>query len=223
MSEPSAADIQGNFLQLLHYCRLVLGGHKRLASQRELADALCVAATMAGRYLSGDTDFYGMRAVTVELLAKAAQVDVGTVFLWVAEGREVALAHEERVRQEPVAFSALEHLRTAVRLLEDQEEEEGPLEQGAHHSPQPPKPDYRELLLLLEVRRGLDGEPIASLFDTLVETLAAGSTLERVRQAEELEDGDWVKLQQLLGVPAEELRQRFGGHRTPARTAPMLV
>ena len=202
-----------NFLELLQHCRRVLGGHARLASKRELSDALNVAPGMAGRYIAGETDFYNLRAITVELLARACGLDVGTVFRWVGQGRQEALAHEALLRREPVAFSALDHVRAAATLLEQQEEA------VALSGEEPPLPtDFDGLAMALAGRRGQDGAAVASLFDTLVRSIGAEPCLERIRASQDLEDDDWFKLQQLLGVPQHELMALFGPGRTPSRT-----
>lgn len=203
-----------NFLELLQHCRRVLGGHTRLASKRELSDALNVAPGMAGRYISGETDFYNLRAVTVELLARACGLDVGTVFRWVGQGRQEALAHEALVRREPVAFSALDHVRAAATLLERQEEA---VLQGGD-DPLPLPTDFDGLAMALAGRRGQDGAAVASLFDTLVQSIGAEACLERIRSNRDLEEGDWFKLQQLLGVPQHELIALFGPGRIPSKT-----
>lgn len=203
-----------NFLDLLHHCRRVLGDHRRLASKRELSDALNVAPGMAGRYVSGETDFYGLRAVTVEQLAKACGLDVGTVFRWVREGRQAAMAHEALLRQEPVAFTALDHVRAAAALLQRQDSAVDADEEGE----QPLGTDFQGLTLALAGRRGQEGAAMASLFDTLVQTIQAVPCLERIQAAQELEEADWFTLQQLLGVPESELRALFGPGRTPSRT-----
>ena len=203
-----------NFLELLQHCRRVLGGHTKLASKRELSDALNVAPGMAGRYIAGETDFYNLRAVTVELLARACGLDVGTVFRWVGQGRQDALAHEALLRREPVAFSALDHVRAAATLLEQQEE--AIVQDAREDTPLPT--DFDGLTMALAGRRGQDGAAVASLFDTLVHSIGAESCLQRVRAHQELEEDDWFKLQQLLGVPQGELLALFGPGRTPSRT-----
>ena len=84
-----------------------------------------------------------------------------------------------------------------------------------------PKPvDALKSRLILDgvQRRGQDGAAVASLFDTLVQSIGAESCLERIRASQDLEDDDWFKLQQLLGVPQHELMALFGPGRTPSRT-----
>lgn len=215
LSSPEASE---NFLQLLRYCRQVLGGRSRIASKRELSEALNVAPGMAGRYVSGETDFYNLRAVTVELLARACELDVGTAFTWVGQGREAAMAHEERLRREPVTFTALDHVRIAWRLL-DQQERDGQAEDGAGSEELLPT-DFEGLRQALAARRGPDGEALAGIFDTLVRTIEAAPCLERIGDRLELQEEDWLKLQLLLGLEAAELRARFGPGRTPPRSEP---
>lgn len=209
----AACDHQAKFQELLHYCREVLGRGTRLATQRELAEALDIAATMAGRYIGGGTEFNNLRAVTVQRIAAAAGLDVGTVYLWVEQGRQAAMLHQERLDQRPLRFTALDYVREAAALLE-QQQPEGRLE------PEPFVPDYAALQQALEERRGPEGDARAGLFDTLVDHVGAGPVLQRIAAAETLEDDDWLKLQPLLGVPAAELQQCYGFAQTVARTEP---
>ena len=209
----SARDQQANFQELLHYCREVLGHGNRLATQRELAEALDIAATMAGRYIGGGTDFYNLRAVTVQRMAAAAGLDVGTVYLWVEHGRQVAMQHQERLSQRPLRFTALDYVREAAALLEQQQSAVEPESLS-------PGPDYTALQQALDERRGPEGDARTGLFDTLVEHVGASAALQRIAAAQPLEDDDWLKLQPLLGVPAAELQQCYGFAQTAARTEP---
>lgn len=210
----AARDHQANFQELLHYCREVLGRGTRLATQRELAEALDIAATMAGRYIGGGTEFNNLRAITVQRIAAAAGLDVGTVYLWVEQGRQAAMLHQEQLDQRPLRFTALDYVREAAALLEQQRRPEGEPE------PESPAPDYAALQQALEERRGPEGDARTGLFDTLVEHVGAGPVLQRIAAAEPLEDDDWLKLQPLLGVPAAELQQCYGFAQTAARTEP---
>lgn len=207
----TAFDPQANFQELLHYCRERLGG-SRLASQRELADALEVAPTMAGRYIAGGTDFYHLRATTVANLAAAAGLDVGSVYLWVERGRRAAAAHQERLSRKPLRFSALDYIKEAAALLES----------GSPDAvPAPPPPDYSGLQQALAERRGPEGDARTSLFDTLVQHVDAEAVLQRIAQRQPLSDEDWLKLQMLLSVPAAELQQCYGFGQSAARTEPL--
>jgi transcriptional regulator with XRE-family HTH domain len=202
--------LRENFADLLRYARLVLGKSGKLATKRELADAMSVAATMVGRYETGEFDFYGLRIVTIQKLAEVTGLDISTVVLWAEQGRDIALAHQESLSREPTAFSALDYLRKAVTLLEQQEMEEP----AAALEP----PNYELLLLDLKERRGPEGQPMASMFDSLVELLNARPVLERIEQRKPLLDADWSALRQLLPGEPAQLQQRYG-FRTPARTA----
>lgn len=203
-------DPQANFQELLHYCREVLGGGKRLASQRELAEAIDVAATMAGRYIAGGTDPYQLRATTLQSIARAAGLDVGTVYIWLEQGRAAAMAHQERLNRKPLRFTALDYVREAAALLERQQFE----------APPQPQPDYEGLEQALAERRGPDGDARTSLFDTLVDQVSASQVLERIVRRQSLSDEDWLKLQMLLGVPAAELQHCYGFGQSAARTEP---
>ena len=113
-------DIEGiRFAEIIQYAQIVLGGREdRRASQRELSSRLNVAATMIGRYKSGLCDWRNIKASTIEALAKAAQLEVGTLFVWINEGREAALAHERKTSTTPRAFAPVDLARELVAMLE---------------------------------------------------------------------------------------------------------
>ena len=204
-------DPQANFQELLHYCREVLGDGKRLASQRELADAIGCAPTMTGRYIAGGTDPYQLRATTMQSIAATAGLDVGTIYIWLEQGRAAAMAHQERLNRKPLRFTALDYVREAAALLERQQLE----------TPKLPQPDYEGLEQALAERRGPEGDARTSLFDTLVDQVSAAQVLERIVRRQPLADEDWLKLQMLLGVPAAELQQCYGFGQSIARTEPL--
>ena len=125
-------DIAGvRFAEIVSYAQQVLGGREdRRASQRELSQRLGVAATMIGRYKSGMCDWQNLKASTIEALAAAAQLEVGTLFVWIKEGRSAAMQYQRKASAEPKAFEVVDLARELVKMLEgvspDQETKELP-------------------------------------------------------------------------------------------------
>jgi transcriptional regulator with XRE-family HTH domain len=198
------------FGEIINFALRRLGHGEGRASQRDLAAAIGVAPTMVGRYRAAAADFEALRAVTVERLAAACGLEVGALFAWIREGREAAMAYQQRISHEPVAFEPIDLARQLVALLE-QDEPLTALER---------QPDYGAL------QRDLaDARAIApALFDRLVQMTAAAPSLEKVEAAAELDDQDWLKLQQLLDAEPAELQERYGfagriSSRTPQHCA----
>jgi transcriptional regulator with XRE-family HTH domain len=207
-----ASEMQtARFAEIVRYAQRVLGGSGTKASQRDLAAALGIAPTMTGRYLTGNVDFRNLRAITIEKLAAATQLEPGALFVWIRDGREAAMAYQQMMQQEPVAFEAVDLARKLVTLLEDSD------------PPRPgqlvPEPDYRALQHDIQDQR----EVAPAMFDRLVAMVGAASVLEGVAVAAPLEEGDWLKLQQLLDLPAAQLQQRYGFARAASRTQPQRV
>lgn len=197
------------FREVVDYALSRLGGPAGKASQRELAEQLELAPTMVTRYLTQRAAFDGLRAATIERLAVVCQLEPGAIYAWIRGGRAAAMAYQQRFSSRPVAFSPLELAEQLVALLREQ--------QGASSADQDraPAPDYDGLLQALADARAV----APALFDRLAEITKAAPTLERVRAAEDLNQQDWLTLQQLLDEQPEILQQRHGFVRTFPRTA----
>jgi transcriptional regulator with XRE-family HTH domain len=197
------------FAEIVRYAQKVLGGASGRASQRDLAAALGLAPTMVGRYLSANADFHHLRAITIERLAAAAQLEPGALFVWIREGRSAAMAYQQLMQQQPVAFEPIDLARQLVAMLDsgDPAVPAGAVE---------PMKDYGALQQDIADQRAV----APAMFDRLVAMADAAATLEKVNGSAALLHSDWLKLQQLLDAPAPELMQRYGfvGHeaaRTP--------
>lgn len=199
------------FREVIDYALVQRGGPGGRASQRDLAEQLGIAATMVTRYLTHRAAFDGLRATTVERLALACNLEVGAIYAWIRDGRAAAMAYQQRLQSEPVAFSPLDLAERLAALLRQQAVDPA-------DSPLPPTPDYDCLRLALDDARAV----APALFDRLVALTKAAQTLERVRAVEELDQQDWLRLQQLLDEQPLVLQQRYGFAavaQTAARTA----
>ncbi|MCE2838628.1 MAG: helix-turn-helix transcriptional regulator [Cyanobium sp. 49614_E6] len=199
--------------EIVRYAQRVLGGSGAKASQRDLAAALGIAPTMVGRYLT-NTDFRNLRAVTIERLAAVTQLEPGALFVWIRDGREAAIAYQQLMQQEPVVFAPVDLARRLVSLLEESD-----AESAVHSVQREPEPDYRALQHDINDQRAV----APAMFDRLAAMLGAEQVLERIENAAPLEEGDWLKLQQLLDLPALQLQQRYGFARAVSRTQPLPV
>jgi transcriptional regulator with XRE-family HTH domain len=193
------------FAEIVRYAQKVLGGASGRASQRDLAAALGLAPTMVGRYLSANADFHHLRAITIERLAAAAQLEPGALFVWIREGRSAAMAYQQLMQQQPVAFEPIDLARQLVAMLDsgDPAVPAGAVE---------PMEDYGALQQDIADQRAV----APAMFDRLVAMADAAATVEKVNGSAALLHSDWLKLQQLLDAPALELMQRYGfaGHAT---------
>ena len=107
------------FAEIVIYAQEVLGSKEdRRASQRALSQTLGVAATMIGRYKSGLCDWQNLRAQTIEALAAAAQLEVGTLFIWIKDGKAAAMAYQRQASSAPRAFAPVDLARELVQMLE---------------------------------------------------------------------------------------------------------
>jgi transcriptional regulator with XRE-family HTH domain len=115
-------DVEGlRFAEIVQYAQVILGSKAdRRASQRELSERMGVAATMIGRYKSGLCDWRNLKASTIEALANAAQLEVGTLFIWINQGRAAAMEHQRKASDSPKAFEPLDLAKELVGMLETQ-------------------------------------------------------------------------------------------------------
>jgi transcriptional regulator with XRE-family HTH domain len=193
------------FAEIVRYAQTVLGGQASgRASQRDLANALGIAPTMVTRYKSRNCDWRGLRASTIEALAKAARLEVGTVFVWLHEGREAAMAYERRMSAEPRAFRPVDLARELTAMLEQQDDEAGP------DVTEPAGLDYAAIAALLRPLQG-------PAFERLVEVLEATTAVNAIAECMPLEDEDWLKLARLLSEDPAAFRQRYSA-KCAART-----
>ncbi len=193
------------FAEIVRYAQTVLGGNgSNRASQRALAEALPVAPTMVTRYLSSNCDWHGLRAATIEALAKAARLEVGTLFVWIAEGRDAAMVYERRMSTKPRAFHPVDLARELASMLEAWEAD---LEK---QNPAPEGPDYDAIQQQLQQLQG-------PAFDRLVQVFDAAGALDAVEQQLPLEDEHWLALARLLNADPAAFRQQFAA-RSAARS-----
>jgi hypothetical protein len=195
--------------EIVRYAQTVMGGGRGRASQRDLAAALEIAPTMTSRYLAGNADFHNLRAVTIERLAAAAQLEPGALFVWMREGRQAAMAYQQLMQQSPVAFEPIDLARQLVAMLEDDGRSAVDPQQLLE-----PAADYGALSRDIADQRAV----APALFDRLAQMLNAIPVIERVSAEAPLSDQDWLTLQELLDAPAAQLQQRYGFGRTVSRT-----
>lgn len=169
----------------------------RRFSQRDLADKLKVAPTMVTRYLQGRVEFWSMKAVTLDLLAKSCGLDVGTLYVWMEQGRDAALLHEERMAAQPTMTKPEDLLRRALSLLENEKKPPGQK-----------RCRYPALIKAIEDLKDSVGE---LMFERLVRLSGAEEVLQRLAQGEELWLDAEDTLAKLLDVGVEEVRQLAGG------------
>lgn len=194
------------FAEIVSYAQVVLGGQASgRASQRELAEVLGVAATMVTRYKAGNCDWRGLKASTLEALAKAARLEVGTLFVWINEGRDAAMAYQRRMSAEPRAFRPVDLARELTAMLESQEQ--------IKQEPAPEGPDYAGIQNQLQPLQGPAFDRLVALFDA---TAAVAAAMEQ----QPLSDDDWLKLARLVDADPARFRQLYqSASRTPQRAA----
>lgn len=177
------------FADLIRYAQKVCGrGSGERASQRELADRIEVAGTMITRYLSGSVDWQNIKASTVALLAQAAELHVGTAYVWIEEGRDAAFAHEARIRSRPTAFQPLDLARELTAMLE------------AEPHDLPARIDYCTVKAKLEA---IEAES-PRLYASFVSRIKAEDALAKIEFNQHLEPEDWEKINELLGEPLDQ-------------------
>ncbi len=193
------------FAEIVRYAQTALGGKaSNRASQRELAEALGIAPTMVTRYLSSNCDWRNLKATTIEALAKAARLEVGTLFVWIADGREAAMVYERRMSSKPRAFQPVDLARELASMLEAWEVD------PEKQDPAPEGPDYDAIQQQLQQLQG-------PAFDRLVEVFDAAAAIGAVEQRLPLADEHWCVLSRLLNADPAAFRQQFAA-RSAART-----
>ena len=191
------AEQDARFAEIVGYAQVVLGGQASgRASQRELAEYLNVAPTMVTRYKAGNCDWLGLKASTLESLARAARLEVGTLFVWINEGREAAMAYEQRMSAEPKAFRPVDLARELTAMLERQDRN------AIKEEPAPSGPDYEGITSQLQQLAGPAFDRLVLLFDA---TNAVAAAIEQ----QPLSDDDWLKLARLVDDDPAAFRQRY--------------
>lgn len=192
------------FAEVIRYAQKVCGkGSGERASQRELADRIDVAGTMVTRYLSGSVDWSNCKTHTAALIAKAAELHVGSIYVWIDQGREAALQHEAQLRGRPVAFQPLDLARELTAMLEAEPHEAGEL--GVS-------------IQLLKARLEDAERESPRLFGTLVAKLGAESAVAKVQFGEPLSSQELEIISVLLGEPMDPARYSL---KTETKTAPL--
>lgn len=188
--------------EIVDYALRVCGSEAGVrTSQRELARHLLVAPGMVGRYASGQVSFDHLKASTVYLLAQAARLHVGTLFVWNREGQEAAMDYEHRLSNGTDSSAGLRPLELA-ELLVSKLRQQALLQEQAAATPQM---DWAGLDALIAQQQ----QPSPELFERLVAALGAQDALDAVAQRQELSDQHWTLLRQLLAVEDTAFRQRF--------------
>lgn len=177
------------FADLIRYAQKVLGrGSGEKASQRELADHIRVAGTMVTRYLSGSVDWYNCRTHTAALIAAAAELHVGTVYVWIEEGREMAFRHEALIRSRPAAFRPLDLARELVVMLQQESTDDEPVL------------DYS---VVKQKLAAVEAES-PRLYGSFVHRIGAEGALAKIEFGQPLSDEEWQKINELLGEPLDQ-------------------
>ena len=184
MANPSDEIVQQRFAEICVYALEVLGGSgSRLASQRELAEAICVAPTMLTRYLHSGCDWYSLKARTVAALARVTHMEPGSLFVWIEAGREAAMEHQRSLGSTPLTTTVDLAEQLLARLREDAKQQ---LTANG--------PDYAGLIALIEKERSAGD----ILFDRLTQGLGCSGALAAAMEKKELSDEDWTMLSRLL-------------------------
>jgi hypothetical protein len=215
MTELMSTVRKRHFKQLIEYAmeRVAMGGQR--ASQRQLAEKLMLAPGMIRRYLDMETSVEGLKFTTLSQLARACRLHVGTVFVWIEEGRDQAMTHELSLGGNTPPFGALDLARRLVEILEGRDDPGG--DGGEDHGPDvPPPPD----LTPLRQRTTVFAEEAGDLMGRMVRMVGAGIAMAKLENSElavdALDPSDWLAMAALLEVDAEALRLECGVARTVA-------
>ncbi len=197
-NDPKAVLRAARLAEVIIYALDVLGAEAgtSLGAQRRLSEAMGCSTTMTHRYKSGLVDFDNLRGSTIRQLARAAHLDVGTVFRWIDDGKPAALDHQRRISHRPIAFTPFDLVRELETMLR---------QGGVPHIDAVPALDAAALQQALIDQR--DASP--ALFDRLAAALQLQPLLDELPQRLALEDPEWQQLSQLLGTTAEELQQQY--------------
>jgi hypothetical protein len=186
------------FKELVEYAleRNSRGGYR--ISQRQLSQALRCAPGMIRRYLDLETDINGLRYSTLRAMAEVTQLNPGTIFMWIEQGREQAMAYESKAVGSLAPFTPLDLARQLVVTLE--------LERVA-----PSEPSTEPLLDRIEAIKATVGP----VFPRLVALSGAAAALEHLEDGSLPKEEHWEPLSQLLDASSAEL-MRLCGIKPPA-------
>lgn len=192
------------FAEVVDYALSKLGAERGavLGAQAELSKALGVSSTMLHRYRNNGVDFQALKAGTVSQLAKVLGLEVGTIFLWVEEGRDAALEYQRRITGRPSAFSPAELARELAVMLERYG--------SALDTPTPAVPPQLQCQPLLEAIRQ-KRDPAPELFDQFAAMLELEPVLAQIESGavDDLEPQQWEGLAKLLGRGVDSLQAEY--------------
>jgi hypothetical protein len=134
------------------------------------------------------------------LIAQAAELHVGSVYVWMEEGREAAFAHEARIRSRPVAFQPLDLARELTAMLE------------AEPHDAVSAIDYA---VIKQKLKAIEAES-PRLYASFVARIKAEDALAKIEFNQHLNPEEWEKINELLGEPLDqEQYSQKTGTRTP--------
>jgi hypothetical protein len=206
MTELMSSVRKRHFKELIEYAleRISHGGHR--ASQRQLAEQLMLAPGMIRRYLDMETSVEGLKFMTLYQISRACRLDVGSVFLWIEEGREKAMDHEMALGGQVPPFSALDLARRLVVILEG----DGGGGGGGGGDTSGPKPDLGPLRQRVQDFAAEAGD----LMCRMVRMVGAEAALAKLEDPAlaigSLETDDWQAVAALLEVEVRTLQLECG-------------
>ena len=204
VADPLRKTRDRRFADLIDYALSRLGAERGavLGAQAELCRALGVSSTMIHRYRNSGVDFNSLKAGTVSQLAKVLGLEIGTVYLWVEEGREAALSYQRRITSKPAAFSPVDLADELSAMLRRYG--------TVLDSPTPPPPPQLQCHLLMDAVRQ-KREPAPELFDQFTTMLELQQVLQQVEGGglSDLEPEQWEAFSKLLGRSVDSLQAEF--------------
>jgi len=206
--EPPLTPVRGDslrsrrFAEVIDYALNVLGAESgtMLGSQRRLAESMGVSSTMLTRYKTNLVDFDNLKCATVRELARAIDLDIGTIFCWIDHGRDAAMARQRVITGKPFVFSPFDLVRELELSLKRVMPNVAPPESAA------PQLQSAALLALIEQHR----QDSPAIFDRLVRALDLQPLIDQLSQRTALEDEEWQQLAELLDATPEALQQQYG-------------
>lgn len=194
-----------HFREIVEYAleRVSTGGSR--ASQRQLAERIMCAPGMIRRYLDQETSVEGLKFLTLYSLSKACRLDPGSLFLWIEEGKDAAMAHEAALNGTMPPYGALDLAKRLVTILEEDGDDDG--KSDAPGTPKPSLDGIRVRLSSLE-------QEVGHLYGRMLRLTGAEDVVDRVLTGLDspykLNAQDWSTLAALLEVEAAELMQEAG-------------